>query len=126
MTSALSITSPLQGTIWQLKVAAGDEVRQGQELIIIESMKMEHPIKVPESGVISVVLIDEAATVVPVRCHRHLQCLKPHSSRGQHGTSTPPPPPIRPPPVPVPVPVPVPAPQVEPQPEPEPGAEPES
>ena len=64
MTSALSITSPLQGTIWQLKVAAGDEVRQGQELIIIESMKMEHPIKAPESGVISVVLIDEAATVV--------------------------------------------------------------
>ncbi|MCL4122370.1 UNVERIFIED_CONTAM: hypothetical protein GTU68_042967 [Idotea baltica] len=63
MASALSIASPLQGTIWQLKVAVGDEVREGQELIIIESMKMEHPIKAPESGVISVIRVEEAGTV---------------------------------------------------------------
>jgi acetyl-CoA carboxylase carboxyltransferase component len=63
MASALSITSPLQGTIWQLKVAVGDEVREGQELIIIESMKMEHPIKAPESGVISLIRVEEGSTV---------------------------------------------------------------
>jgi len=63
MASTLSITSPLQGTIWQLKVAVGDEVRQGQELVIIESMKMEHPIKAPESGVVSLIRIEEAATI---------------------------------------------------------------
>jgi urea carboxylase len=50
MASALSITSPLQGTIWQLKVAVGDEVREGQELIIIESMKMEIELLSPVSG----------------------------------------------------------------------------
>jgi acetyl-CoA carboxylase carboxyltransferase component len=63
MASVLSITSPLQGTIWQLKVAVGDEVSEGQELIIIESMKMEHPIKAPESGVISMIRIEEAGMV---------------------------------------------------------------
>ena len=61
--ASLSISSPLQGTVWQLKVAVGDEVQQGQELIIIESMKMEHPITAPESGVISMIRVEEAATV---------------------------------------------------------------
>ena len=63
MASAIAITSPLQGTIWQLKVGVGDEVRQGQELVIIESMKMEHPITAPESGVVSVIRVEETSTV---------------------------------------------------------------
>jgi len=64
MASSRSITSPLQGTIWQLRVAVGDEVVEGQELVIIESMKMEHPIVAPESGVISLIRVEEAATVI--------------------------------------------------------------
>lgn len=64
MASSLAISSPLQGTIWQLLVAVGDEVHEGQQLVIIESMKMEHPIVAPESGVISVIRIEEQATVV--------------------------------------------------------------
>ena len=63
MASPLAISSPLQGTIWKLKVGVGDEVQQDQELVIIESMKMEHPITAPESGVISVIRVEEAATV---------------------------------------------------------------
>jgi len=46
-----------------VKVAVGEEVAAGQELVIIESMKMEHPIKAPESGVISLIRTEEAATV---------------------------------------------------------------
>jgi len=63
MASPLSISSPLQGTIWQIRVAVGDEVHEGQELIIIESMKMEHPITAPESGVVSMIRVEEAATI---------------------------------------------------------------
>ena len=63
MGSPVAVNSPLQGTIWQLKVAVGDEVVEGQELVIIESMKMEHPITAPESGVISMIRIEESATV---------------------------------------------------------------
>ena len=63
MAKPMSITSPLQGTIWQLNVTTGDEVRQGQELIIIESMKMEHAILAPESGVVSLIRVEEAAPV---------------------------------------------------------------
>ena len=63
MTSALSITSPLQGTIWQLKVAAGDEVRQGQELIIIESMKMEIPVEAPEAGKVVEIRVVEGQAI---------------------------------------------------------------
>lgn len=63
MGSPVAVNSPLQGTIWQLKVAVGHEVVEGQELVIIESMKMEHPITAPESGVISMIRIEESATV---------------------------------------------------------------
>ena len=63
MAKPMSITSPLQGTIWQLNVTTGDEVRRGQELIIIESMKMEHAILAPESGVVSLIRVEEAAPV---------------------------------------------------------------
>ena len=63
MTATHEVSSPLQGTVWQLRVAEGDEVREGQELIIIESMKMEHPIKAPESGIITAIRVEETATV---------------------------------------------------------------
>ncbi|MGH9275692.1 MAG: carboxyl transferase domain-containing protein [Acidimicrobiales bacterium] len=45
----IEIRSPLQGTIVRVAVQ-GSEVRSGAELVVIESMKMEHSIDAPESG----------------------------------------------------------------------------
>ena len=39
-----SLRSPLVGTVVAVKVAVGDVVSAGTELVIIESMKMEHPV----------------------------------------------------------------------------------
>ena len=63
MATTLSVFSPLQGTVWEVKVAVGDSVNKGQQLIIIESMKMEHPILAPESGVVSSIQVKKDATV---------------------------------------------------------------
>ena len=44
------LRAPLQGTIIALSVAVGDEVRQGQGLLVMEAMKMEHVITAEVSG----------------------------------------------------------------------------
>ena len=44
------VRSPLQGTIVSLEVSAGDVVRAGTVLFLIESMKMHHDVTAPEAG----------------------------------------------------------------------------
>ena len=49
------ITSPMPGNILAVNVAAGDAVKKGQVLMILEAMKMENEIMCPRDGrVISV------------------------------------------------------------------------
>jgi biotin carboxyl carrier protein len=38
------ILAPMPGTIIEIQVAPGDEVVEGQELLVLEAMKMENPI----------------------------------------------------------------------------------
>ncbi|MET0274020.1 MAG: biotin carboxylase N-terminal domain-containing protein, partial [Phenylobacterium sp.] len=47
-----ALRAPLQGTVINISVAAGDEVRAGQALMIMEAMKMEHVITAETSGII--------------------------------------------------------------------------
>ena len=42
--SAIVERSPLVGTVVAVKVAVGQVVSSGTELVVIESMKMEHPV----------------------------------------------------------------------------------
>ena len=44
------ITSPMPGTILSINVAAGDMVKKGQVLMILEAMKMENEIMCPRDG----------------------------------------------------------------------------
>lgn len=46
----VKITASMAGTVWKMHVKPGDEVAQGQEVAILESMKMEIPIEAPASG----------------------------------------------------------------------------
>jgi 3-methylcrotonyl-CoA carboxylase alpha subunit len=49
------LTAPMPGRVIQLLVAAGETVRQGQAMMVIEAMKMEHTIAAPRDGVIEAV-----------------------------------------------------------------------
>ena len=44
------VTSPMPGTILAVNVAAGDAVKRGQVLMILEAMKMENEIMCPCDG----------------------------------------------------------------------------
>jgi acetyl/propionyl-CoA carboxylase alpha subunit/acetyl-CoA carboxylase carboxyltransferase component len=49
---SIGLAAPIQGTIVAISVAVGDQVRQGQQLAVVEAMKMEHVIAARESGII--------------------------------------------------------------------------
>lgn len=48
----VDIKAHITGTIWKIKVAAGDKVEEGDVLVIIESMKMEMPIEAEDPGTV--------------------------------------------------------------------------
>jgi acetyl-CoA/propionyl-CoA carboxylase biotin carboxyl carrier protein len=48
-----TLTSPMQGTIVKIAVADGDEVAEGDLIVVLEAMKMEQPLNAHKSGVVS-------------------------------------------------------------------------
>src|SRR3954465_5844500 len=65
MGQTIAVESPLQGTAVNVSVGVGDSVRAGQTVVLLESMKMLHDVKVPSAGVVSEVHVAEGATVMP-------------------------------------------------------------
>lgn len=57
------ITSPMPGNILNVNVAAGDSVKKGQVLMVLEAMKMENEIMSPIDGTIASVNTSKGATV---------------------------------------------------------------
>ena len=57
------ITSPMPGNILSVNVAAGDTVKKGQVLMILEAMKMENEIMCPCDGKIASVNTSKGAAV---------------------------------------------------------------
>lgn len=58
-----AVTAPMQAVILEIKVKAGDMVKAGQELVILEAMKMENPILAPKDGTIASVNVSKGDTV---------------------------------------------------------------
>lgn len=63
MASNHDIASPLLGTIFKVAVAVGDSVHAKQEILIIESMKMEHPVEAGVDGVVASIAVAEGDTI---------------------------------------------------------------
>ncbi len=50
--TALGLSSPIQGTIVSVDVIEGDEVAEGQQVAVVEAMKMEHVIASERAGIV--------------------------------------------------------------------------
>ncbi len=48
-----SVTSPMQGTIVKVSVEEGQEVAEGDAIVVLEAMKMEQPIKAHKAGTVT-------------------------------------------------------------------------
>ena len=57
------VKSPMPGIIKSIDVAVGDQINEGDTLLILEAMKMENPIVAPVGGKISEVSIFQGQSV---------------------------------------------------------------
>jgi acetyl/propionyl-CoA carboxylase alpha subunit/acetyl-CoA carboxylase carboxyltransferase component len=57
--NTVAITAPMQGTIVSIDVREGDLVRKGQQLVVMEAMKMEHVIRAHTSGMVRQIAVAE-------------------------------------------------------------------
>ena len=56
-------TAPMPGTILKVNVKAGDAVKKGDVVVVLEAMKMENDITMPCDGVIASVNVNQGASV---------------------------------------------------------------
>ena len=57
------IVSPMAGKVLEVKVNVGDRVNDGDEVVILEAMKMELPVITEESGVVKEITCKKGDTV---------------------------------------------------------------
>lgn len=58
-----AIKAPMPGLILEINVAVGQEVQEGQNLLILEAMKMENSFDSPRSGVIKAIAVEKGQAV---------------------------------------------------------------
>ncbi len=58
-----ALTSPMQGTIVKVAVADGDQVDEGDLVVVLEAMKMEQPINAHKAGTITELQAEQGAGV---------------------------------------------------------------
>ncbi len=57
------VSSPMPGTILEVKVSVGQAVKKGDVICVLEAMKMENDIPAPQDGVIASVNTQKGASV---------------------------------------------------------------
>ncbi len=62
-TGEINIKSPMPGLIVAIKVEAGQEIKSGETVVILESMKMQNELKAPRDGVVQSVLVQAGQSV---------------------------------------------------------------
>ena len=58
-----AVNAPMPGNILKVNVKAGDAVKEGQVLVVLEAMKMENEIMAPKNGTVTQVVVSKGSTV---------------------------------------------------------------
>jgi acetyl-CoA carboxylase biotin carboxyl carrier protein len=57
------VEAHITGTVWKIEVEIGDDVAEGDTVVILESMKMEMPVEAEDPGVVAQILCEEGQSV---------------------------------------------------------------
>ena len=58
-----AVNAPMPGNILKVNVTAGQAVKEGDVLVVLEAMKMENEIMAPKAGTVTQVLVSKGSTV---------------------------------------------------------------
>jgi len=57
------VEAHITGTVWKIEVAVGDQIDEGDTVVILESMKMEMPVAADAPGEVKEILVEEGQSV---------------------------------------------------------------
>jgi len=60
---AKEVCAHITGTVWKIEVAVGQSVKEGDTVVILESMKMEMPVEATASGTVREIKVKEGQPV---------------------------------------------------------------
>jgi acetyl-CoA carboxylase biotin carboxyl carrier protein len=58
-----TIEAHITGTVWKVEVKVGDDVSEGDTVVILESMKMEMPVEAEDDGKVAEIRCEEGQSV---------------------------------------------------------------
>ena len=61
--ATVELKSEVTGSVWKIRMQAGDAAAEGDIVMIMESMKMEIPVVVEDAGVLKEILVKEGESV---------------------------------------------------------------
>ncbi len=59
----MEVRAEMVANVWQVRCEVGQEVAEGDELVILESMKMEIPVLAPKAGKVSAIHVEPEQVV---------------------------------------------------------------
>jgi acetyl-CoA carboxylase biotin carboxyl carrier protein len=57
------VEAHITGTVWKIECSVGDQIEEGDTVVILESMKMEMPVEAEDPGTVKEVLCQEGQSV---------------------------------------------------------------
>ena len=71
---SITVNADVAGSVWKIEVAVGDTVAPDQDLLILESMKMEIPASAPQGGVVRKILVEQGEAIAEGQALLILEC----------------------------------------------------
>jgi acetyl-CoA carboxylase biotin carboxyl carrier protein len=58
-----NVEAHITGTVWKVECKVGQQVEEGDTLVILESMKMEMPVEAEDDGTVKAIVVEEGQAV---------------------------------------------------------------
>ena len=72
----IDVIAEVTGTVWKIPATVGQELEEDDDVVILESMKMEIPVGAPEDGKVTEILVGEGDSVSECQVIAKIETLR--------------------------------------------------